>query len=158
MTRRSSTRLALAMILAMVIAVLAGCGDSDDEPASTTAQPITTDDQAAAGEAFCTAGDDLRDDVAALADIDVVAEGADGVRQQLETIEDDVATLRESGSDVAADEVESLETALGDLRTAVDALAGGDISAANARDAIAAIGAIATAADSVRTQLDEACP
>jgi hypothetical protein len=163
--RARRRRFALAAIALVGLVVLAGCGDSDDETtdttdgsAATTGQPTsTTSGQAAADDAFCAAGDDLREDVEALADLDVVAEGVDGVRQQLDTIQDDVAALRESGREVAADEIASLETALDDLRTAVDALAGGDISAANARNAIAAIGEVGTAANAVRTQLDEAC-
>jgi len=156
---RRGRRRALALAAAaMAISLLAGCGDSDDEATDTTDEVASTTGGQAAADEFCAAGDDLRDDVEGLADIDIVADGVDGVREQLDTIQDDVAALRESGRDVAADEIASLETALDDLRAAVDTLAGGDISADNARDAIAAIGAVGTAAGSVRTELDQACP
>ena len=51
----------------------------------------------------------------------------DAVTDQVEAIQSDVVQLRNSGSDVAADEISALGTAVDDLAAALDAL-GSDTS------------------------------
>ena len=63
------------------------------------------------------AGDSLQTDINALADLDLISEGIDGLQQRFSTIKADLDQLRESGSDVASDEISALETAVDDCST-----------------------------------------
>jgi len=64
--------------------------------------------------------------------------------------------LRESGSDVASDEISALETAVNDFGAAVDAL-GDDISVEGAKTAGTALTGITTAANGVFDKLSSTC-
>ncbi len=86
---RRRQRIGLAAVAALSIGTLAACG-SDSESSEDT---------------FCDAGDSLRSNIEGIADIDIVSGGTDAVTEQFDAIESDVEQLRDSGSDVAADEI-----------------------------------------------------
>ena len=126
LSRRS--RLAgTALALTLGAAALAGCGDDES-----------------AQDRYCEAGESLNASVAALFDLDVVAEGTNGLRSALEDVENDLTELRESASDAASDEVDALNDAVGELNDALSA-EGDSLTADNATGVVDAIGGIRSA-------------
>jgi hypothetical protein len=138
--RRILTR---TLVLLIVVLALAACGDDSDSGQSDE-------------EAFCEAGEQLETDVAALADMDVVAEGTDALGDAFSTIRDDTDALVASGQEFAADDINALEQAVDEFGTAVDDL-GGDLTTDNANAVLTAVSDIGTAAASLQTTLTETC-
>lgn len=141
--RRAPTRSFLTIALGAILAVsfLAACGDDDD---------------ASPEEAFCDAGESLESDVQALADLDIVAEGTDGLDEQLGAIESDLTEMTDSGLEVAGEQIADVETAVADLESSLQSL-GGDLTVDNAGDAIDAVSQIVTSAQAVYTELTSTC-
>ena len=123
---------------------------------SVTALSACGSDGGSSEDAFCDAGDSLRANITGIADIDLLSGGLDAVTNQLADIRSDVDQFRESGADVAAEEISALETAVDDLRAAVDEL-GADISVSGAQTVATSIASLATAAGGVYERLDEVC-
>ncbi len=128
-------------VAALATLLLASCGDDDDVSAE---------------EAFCNAGDQLETDVKALASLDVVAEGTDGLAEQFDAVEADLTELKDAGLDVASDEIDALDQSVDDLGTTIDDL-GDEITVDNAAAVISAIGDIGSSATAVYTAVAEAC-
>lgn len=137
---RRTRRWSVALVATLSLATLSACG-SDGESSE---------------DAFCDAGDSLRSNVEGIADIDVVSGGTDAVTDQIDAIQSDVDQLRESGADVAADEISELETAVDDVSSALQGL-GDDISVENAQSVSSSVGAVVTAAGALYERLDSAC-
>ncbi len=104
-----------------------------------------------------TPGDSLESDVQALADLDIVAEGTDGLDEQLGAIESDLTEMMDAGTEVAGEQIAELETAIADLETSLDEL-GGDLTVDNATVAVDAVSRIVTSAQAVYTELASTCP
>lgn len=136
---RSSRALAAAVAACLSLGV-AACGS--DEPT--------------AEEDFCAAGDSLQTNINALADLDLVSEGTNGLQERFSTIKADLDQLSESGSDVASEEIAALKTAVDDFGAAVDAL-GDNISVEGAQAAGTALTGMTTAATGVFDKLSSTC-
>jgi len=133
---------ALVAGVALSLAALAGCG-SDDDSASPE-------------EAFCAAGDSLRSDLGELANLDIIAGGTDALNESVDAIEADLDALQESGSELASDEINALQSSFDQLNTAVDEL-GESISIDNASAIVESIAEVATAASAAYDVFSEAC-
>jgi hypothetical protein len=90
----------------------------------------------------------LRSSVAALTDVDLVAEGTDGVKTAISAVKDDLAAVRTSAGSELQPEVQAVQDGIDDLEAAVDA--GGAAQAATALSNLA--GAAATLLDSLETR------
>lgn len=123
------------------IALLAGCGSDDD-----------ASDQ----EQYCEAGESLESSVSALGDLDLVAEGTNGLEAALEAIEADVNELMNTASEAASDEISALEQSLDDLESALADL-GGEITSDNASTVAAAAQNVSESAQAVYGTLTD-CP
>ncbi len=124
----------------MLLGTLAACGDDEPSPE----------------EAFCAAGDSLRTDIAGLRDVDIVANGTSAFDEPFASIRADLEALKSSGSDVAADEIAALDTAVTQLGTSIDGL-GANISVEAARAVGDSAKAAVTAADAVLEKLNTTC-
>ena len=142
---------ALAGALATLL-VLSACGDDDD--GNQAANSTTT----ATGDELCAAIDDAEQDIGALADIDVVAEGTDAVKARLTTIREDLAEIKELAPDTAPDEAEAFDNALASLDDAITALGDESLTAESAQDIVAAGASTVEAGQAYLGELDEACP
>lgn len=131
-TRRRGVRVGAAAMLTGAV-VVAGCGSDDDESAQ---------------DRYCDAGESLESSLDELADLDLVAEGTDGLTAAVDQVQSDLGDLRDSASDAAADEVSALEQSVDDLNGAISAL-GGDLTRDNATAVGTAIDNVAAAAQSV---------
>jgi hypothetical protein len=109
-----------------------------------------------AEDLFCDAGDSLRTNIETVADIDVVAGGTDAISERFTAIESDLQQLQDSGSDVAADEISALDSAVDDLGSALEAL-GDDISVANAQQLATSVAEVVSAAGDALEQLSTTC-
>lgn len=118
---------AAALLLAVGAAALVGCGDDES-----------------AQDRYCDAGQSLDESLSALFELDVIAEGTNGLRSALEDVGNDLTALRDSASDAAADEVDALNDAVEALGGAVDA-AGDSLSSDSAADVVDAIGEVRSA-------------
>jgi hypothetical protein len=147
----------LAGAVATVLA-LSACGDDDDGDqaanSTTTAQATTT----STGEALCTAIDDVEQDIGALGDIDVLAEGTDAVEASLTTIREDLAEIEELAPDIAPEEADAFDDALASLGDAISAVREGPITAESAQDVVAAGASTVEAGHAYLAAIDDACP
>ena len=153
MTRHRALAGALATLLAF-----SACGDDDDgdqaATSTTTAEATTT----STGDELCAAIDDAEQDIRALGDIDVLAEGTDAVEASLTTIRDDLAEIRELAPDTAPEEAEAFDDALASLDDAITALGDEPITVESAQDVVAAGASTIEAGQAYLGALDDACP
>jgi hypothetical protein len=171
------SRFARAAVGCVAIAVLmASCGDDDDNsqssadvesttastagassapaPAPATTAATTTAPAAASAPAsddVCADREALRSSVDALVDVDVVAEGTDGVTAAIADVKDNLTALRGSAGDELQPDVQAVQDAVDDLETTVDT---GTIGSGGAADAAAAIATLGDAANSLLASLD----
>jgi hypothetical protein len=124
------------------LGLLVACGDDDD---GTTPQ-----------DAYCEAGAELRASVGELADLDLLSEGTNGLQTRVQAIEDDLSTMRAAASDAAADELDALRTAVGDLGDVLAAIPG-DLSRQTLSDVSSAVTEVTSAAQDVYATLSD-CP
>jgi len=108
-------------------------------PASTVASPTSTGDVCADREA-------LRTSVDALTEVDLVAEGTNGVTAAVDDVKDALAALRSSAGSELRPQVDAVQDAIDEVETAVADLDSGG--------AAAAVTAVASLATSARTLLD----
>lgn len=143
--RRLPPRRAGTMLIAIGLgaAVLVGCGDDDGDEASPQ------DD-------YCAAAEELQTSVGSLTDLDVVAEGTNGLESAVNDVRDDVTELRDSAGEAAGDELDALGQSIDDLQSSLSDL-GGDITAENAGAVVTAVQAVGTAAQAVQDTLTD-CP
>ena len=134
-----------ALVLVVLGLAIAACGDDSSSSDDTTPE-----------EAFCSAGDQFETDVAALGDVDVVADGTDAVQSAFDTIRDDTDALVAAGQDVAADDINAVEASVDQLGAALSDLSG-ELTSENASEVVDAITNIGTAADSLQTTLTDTC-
>ena len=151
---------------AVLGAVMISCGDDDgattsettSAASSATAGPTSTETTAPAPESsaaassnapsgdVCADREALSTSIDALTNLDVVAEGTNGVTAAVSDVNDDLAALRSSaGSELQAD-VQAVQDAVDEVETAVATLDSGG--------AAAAVTAVAGLATSARTLLD----
>ena len=148
-------RAAVVGVLAVVL-VLGACGDDDDDDGGGGQAATTT--TTAGGDELCPAVDDLRQDVGALDDVDVVQEGTSAVEDQLDAIRDDLSQIRQAAPDTAPDEADAFDRALTSLDDAGEAVGDGELTAESARDLADAAASTVRTGDSYLQALDEACP
>jgi hypothetical protein len=148
---------AIAGALATLLA-LSACGDDDDGDqavnSTTTAETTTT----STGDELCAAIDDAEQDIRALGDIDVLAEGTDAVEASLTTIRDDLAEIRDLAPDTAPEEAEAFDNALASLDDAITGLGDESPTAESAQDVIAAGASTIEAGQAYLGALDDTCP
>lgn len=139
--RRAGRRVRVgAFCVVLAIGGLAACSDDDNE--------------LSAQEQYCSAGESLESSVNSLVNLDVVAEGTNGVETALTQLADDVEQLREAADDAAADDVEALESALDDLESALSAVSG-ELSPENATAVLDAVSAVTTTGAAVYDTLTD---
>jgi hypothetical protein len=134
----------LVVLGALIALTSVACGaDAEDESATTIG-----------AEDVCAARDDLDAELAAMSEIDVVAEGTDAVRANAEAVSEDVDAIIDVAGESAADEVDELRDARNELTAAVTGAA--YVDNAEAAEAISA--AIGDLVDAIGAVSDAAFP
>jgi hypothetical protein len=129
----SRGRRAAVLVLATlaVVAPLAACGGADGaSPAAPTPAPTTTSPL----EAMCADRDALVSSIKGLADVDIVSNGTDGVRDALTDVQHGLGDLRASAADTIRPEVDAMSDALQSLQDVL-----GDLSAAGVNGVVDAV-------------------
>ena len=139
--RRARHLLAPLLAAGLTVAFVAGCG---------------SDDEKSAQDRYCEAGASLEVSVDALADIDLLAEGTDGLESAVEAIERDVTELRDTATDAADDDVKALQQSIDGLGDALSGL-GGAITTENVAAVGAAVGSVSDSVQAVYATLTD-CP
>ncbi len=144
-----ATRVGAIVLVAVIgFGPLAACGS--DGSKSTT--PTTQSPQ----DAYCQAGTKLRTDVKALGNLDLVAEGTNGLTAAVDAVKSDITQLRDAASSATSAPIDELETSIDELSTTVSSLSGG-ISASSLPDLKTAITNVASSATAVYDTLKD-CP
>jgi len=144
--RTRSGRGARYVIAVVALGVLvAACGDDDDSTASeettTTTAPV---------EDVCADRDGLQSSVDGLKDVDVAAEGTNGVKAAADDVATSLAALKASAGPELQADVTAVEDALDDLDSAA-----ADIEADGAAPALSAVASVATSAATLLESLDQ---
>jgi hypothetical protein len=164
----------VAVACVVLGALMVSCGDDDDSAstaATTPATPFATAgptntattepaaESSAAGSSTAPSGDvcadrdALRTSVDALTDLDVVAEGTNGVTAAVSAVKDDLAALRSSAGADLQPQVQAVQDAVDELETAV-----ADLDSGGAAAAVTAVAGVATSARTLLDSLeDSAC-
>lgn len=100
----------VAGLLCMIM--LAGCGDDGES----------------AQDRYCAAGESIQTSLSSLTDLDLIAEGTDGLNTAVDNVKDDLDELRDAAGDAASDDVSALEQSVDDLEAAISALGGESVS------------------------------
>jgi hypothetical protein len=137
--RLSSRRSATILVAAGLAVAMTACG-SDDEPS--------------AQEQYCEAGESLETSVDSLINLDLLAEGTDGLESAVDDVKGDVSELRDTATDASSDDVSALEQSVDDLGSAVSDL-GGEITSVNVETVSIAAQNVGTAAQAVYGTLSD---
>lgn len=140
MVGRWSGRLGVRAVLAAFLGVVAlvGCGDDDQS----------------AQEKYCAAGESLESSLGALTDLDLIAEGTDGLNAAVGEVRSDLGELSDSASEASADKVGALEQSVDELEGAISTL-DGELTSDNAAAVGAAIQTVGTSAQAVLDTLSD---
>jgi hypothetical protein len=166
---RRTSRCVAACIAAGVL--VASCGSDDPDSSSTatvdagtSAVEATTPESSAPAETESTASADtggtsgdpcadrdaLRSSLSELVDVDVIAEGTNGLTAAIDTVKEDLSAVQESAGDEIQSEVDAVRSALDDVETAVSNGATNDVAGT-----ATALAGLASAGSDLLAALDE---
>ena len=141
------------MVAALAIGILlASCSDDEGDSSSsaTTEAATTTEATTTTVATTCADPEALQSSFAALEDVDVVAEGTDGLTAAVDQVKTDLEALGASASEELQPDVEALQTGIESLETAID---GFDTD--GAAPVVAAVTTVAESATALVDALDE---
>lgn len=143
-----------------ICAVVTSCGDDDDSSATTIAADTTdatntvamttvpTTAGAASGDA-CADREALRSSVAALTDVDVVAEGTNGLTAAVDAVKSDLEKVRGSAGSELEPQVQAVQDAIAATEAGLDNLGEG-----GAEEVSAGLSALSTATTALLASLE----
>jgi hypothetical protein len=114
-------------------------------------------DDASPEEAYCNAGESLQESLETLLDLDVIAEGTNGIETAIENVQADVEEFTDAAETVTEDDAQALRVAFEDLKGAVESLGDDGISIENGSAVIDAVTAMVAPAEAVFATLTETC-
>ncbi len=165
----SRTTRRVVVCVAIGVVVCTSCGD-DDESSSTAAattvgeatgaaptvasvSPAASSSTPAASTAsgeMCPEREALSSSVSALGDVDLVAEGTNGVTAAVDAVQDDLAALGESVSAELRPQVQAVQDALDELETAA-----ADLGSGGAAETATAVANLLTGAETLLESLQD---
>jgi hypothetical protein len=141
-----SFRSALA-IAALPAVLLVGCSKTDTaSTTTTTAAPSCNSDVAT-----------LKKSLADLTSINVIKEGTTALNKQIDTVKTDLATVKASAKSSASAQIDTLDSSITNLKTAIDDAGSGGLSVTSAANIVKAVTETGTAGKALVTELDAAC-
>ncbi len=163
-TPRAVLLAAPASFVLLCAIVLAGCGGSGGS--SSTASPATESASSAspsgtANAAVCKEAKNLQSSLTALKNVNVRAEGTNGVERKLNAVRSDLKGLRSAASSAWRPQLDALSAALGGLSTAIKQVggSGGKATSSPAVEGITTAAMnVASAAESLKTTIAGTCP
>jgi hypothetical protein len=171
--------LAAAAAIVVIVGVVVADGDSDNGLEQLETEQPTVVEEPTAAQKYCEAGQSLESSINALVGLvgvddarqalDLVTQSTsvttmnDDLESAIDAVEDDLDALQETATDAAADEVDVVERAMGDLNDALSKLSSNLFTSSetadldNAAAAQDAAQGVATAAQAVYGTLTD-CP
>jgi len=142
MNHHRSRGLGAAILLGLVLS-LAACGSSSKSSSttaaasseSTSAGPTTapgsgdTESTGTASAEVCAAKQDLQTSITDLKDVNIASSGTSGLQAAITTIKDNLSTLRSAAGDQLKPEIDTFQTSLDDLQTAIKNVSSGGVAA-----------------------------
>jgi len=122
--------------------MVAACG-SDDESSTTTTTAAPVDDVCADSEALSASLADLQD-------VDVTADGTNGLEDALGAVQDDLEALGESAGNELQPQVDDVRGSLQELETAIT-----NFGSEGPTQVLDAIAAVASSSSTLITSLDD---
>lgn len=154
--RRAASRIAAVSIgvaLAMAVAACSGAG------ASPAASEPAASQSGSGADPVCADAAALETALADLQAVEIVQVGKQGLTTAVEDVRTAGAALKASAASDLAPAVETLDASIATLKTAVDALADGQIDVATLGALKTAITGVATSATALRTEIRSGpCP
>jgi uncharacterized protein YoxC len=108
---RARTLLTLVAVAGLAVG---GCSSSSTSSASSSSASSSSD--------LCGSADALRSSIGDLKDVQVAQDGTEALRQAFSKVGDDVNRLADDARDQYSGQVADVESAVGDLRAAIDTL------------------------------------
>ena len=159
----AGVRVARGWVAAVVAAAfLAGCGSaasSGTGTASTTASSSASASASASASdkaAVCASAGKLKDDVVALKDVNIRANGTSAVSAQLTKIQQQLDVVRSDAQGHFAPQITGLQDAVSRLSSSLSA-ATGNLNASTLATLAAAVGAVVTAGNNLVSAISDTC-
>jgi hypothetical protein len=134
---------ALAVLMLLLMGAAVACSDDSDDVSPE--------------EAYCNSGESLQTSLESLLDLDVIAEGTNGVETAIENVQSNLSEFTDAAKDVTSDETQALEDAFGELESAFSALGDDGLSIENGSEVIDALTGLVVPAEAAFTTLTETC-
>jgi len=153
MRNRMLLRTSLLSLACLATTVLVTSCSSDSEPSASddSAAVTTTETVTTTTQDLCADRDALQASIDSLTEVDVRAEGSNGVEAALATVQEDLTAVGESADAELQPEVDALQDAIDELGPAVESIDDGGAAAA-----ATAIADVATSAEALISSLQDA--
>ena len=120
-----------SMVTCVAIAVIApaavaACSSSSTPSSSTTSKSTSSTSTASSKNAVCSAADDLKQSMAALADPSLLTGGKSGIESAVNKVKSDVTALESAAKGSYTTETSAVKSSLDQLETAVGKLGNGN--------------------------------
>jgi hypothetical protein len=130
----------VVVVCVALTAVVASCGGDDDDDSSSAATTTTA--------SVCADREALQTSVDSLQDVDLVAEGTNGVNAAIDGVQEDLTALQTSAGAELQPEVQAVQDDIDELKTAAENLDSG-----GAADAAAAVSGVVSSAGTLLDSL-----
>jgi hypothetical protein len=127
---RSARRIAASAVAVLALTV-AGCSSSSKTTSATGSSSTTASSPStypAGKEQLCAARDQLRSSITAVARPSLLIGGKDAITTAVDKVQSDLDALKVAAKQTYRPQVDAVEAALGDLKTAVGTLGNGNTS------------------------------
>lgn len=150
-----------SMVTCVAIAVIApaavaACSSSTTTSSSSTSKSTSSTSSASSKNAVCSAADDLKQSMAALADPSLLIAGKSGIESAVNKVRSDVTALESAAKGSYTTETSAVKSSLDQLETAVGKLGNGN-AGQNLQEIKTAITSLGTSISSVESALKTRC-
>ena len=136
----------------VAVAFLAGCGSTASSGTGTASASASASDKAA----VCASAGKLKDDVVALKDVNIRANGTSAVSAQLTKIQQQLDVVKSDAQGQFAPQITGLQNAVSTLSSSLSA-ATGNLNGGTLTTLAAAVGAVVTAGNSLVSAISGTC-
>ena len=146
------------VVAVVAAAFLAGCGSAATSGTGTASASASSSASASASNkaAVCASAGKLKDDVVALKDVNIRAEGTSAVSAQLTKIQQQFDVVRSDAHGQFAPQITGLQDAVSRLSSSLSA-ATGNLNGSTLTTLAAAVGAVVTAGNSLVSAVSGTC-
>jgi hypothetical protein len=133
-----------------VAGTVTGCSSSSTPTDAAASSAVSSD------RAVCQTADELRSSLAAVKDVDVVAQGTDGLKQAFAAVRSDLQQLRQDSAGQFSEQIDAVQADADAVQAAVDA-AQSDPSAQTLGTVASSVGALVTGGTALVDAVGSTC-